>query len=305
MIRRKIIFASSEPINIGHDEEKEVYHKNIISNQKNEKRFDDVEENRRNFEEPEDDESFSEPEEDDDEIFEEPEEDDDESFEEAEENETLYSTINAPQRAPEMNHAPIVARIREIIRGNSFDNLVCIFNPNCDNVIERTRRSLAGRENCVVLETIDMDSVIADDIYQCTLAQIYQNISSRNLRSVDSYNMTYFYEKAGQIFQKRNVESDYYESPIIKMKKLYAFNRRPEIFEEAVNIFLRDLVGENAKLIVPVCYYFNQISIETLDLINKLKSNKIVFIIGTMLPSEIQMELIRGRMYLDTRNVFN
>lgn len=303
MIRRKIIFSSDEPLNNGYTEKNEDYRKNNISNPNNEESFDENESEHSNMEysrrEYEMERSNT--------GYHQREYEMERSNTEYHQREhEMHSSIDGSQSADEMLQDSINSRLDEILNENSVNDPVCIFNDDCDRVIERTNRYLSEQKNCVVLGTIEMDKMLGYDIYQCVMAQIYQNITDRRLSRSESYGLNYFYEKAEMLFENNNVGYGDYENAFSQMRKLNILNRRPKIFKEAVNIFLGELGERNAKLIVPMCFYFSPIDIDTFDLINKAKSNNIVFVLGTMISYELEMGIIGdSRVYLDRRNVFN
>ena len=249
MIRRKIIFSSSEPVNSGHSEEKEVYHKKDI------------------FEEDEDDIDIR-------------------------EEEKYYPSTGDV----------IVDRMIGLLRSNREGNLICIFNINCDKMIVNTIRYLSRHENCIILNTIDMEHGNYD-VYQQIIAKIDNYINEKMRGELNSYSARQFYNLAEMLFVSG--EGVYYEDTHTAMRRINIIAKRPEILEEAINIFLNDFVGDrNRKIIVPICYYFSQIRIETLNLINRITSNNMIFMIGTMVPYELQMETLRMNSHLNMRNVF-
>ena len=262
MIRRKIIFSSSKPLNRGLSEEKEVYHENNI------------------FEEDEDDIDLG-------------------------EKEKYYPSMENI-REEEKYHPNtgdiIIDRIIELLRSNREDNLICIFNIDCDKMIANAIRYLSINENCIILNTIDMEHSNYD-IYQQIIAQIYDYINEKMRGELDSYPARRFYNLAEKLFVSEN--DDFYEDAFSRMRRINILTKRHEILEEAINIFLNDLVSNrNRKIIVPICFYLNQIRIETLNLINKITSNNIIFMIGTMCPYEFQIDTLRMNSYISMRNIF-
>ena len=261
MIKRKIIFSSSKPLNRGLSEEKEAYHENNI-------------------------------------------------FEEDEENIDLGEEEYYPRleniRQEEQNHPRtgdiIVDRMIELLRSSREGNLICIFNINCDKMIAYTKDYLSRNENCIILNTIDMECGNYD-IYQQIVAQIGDYINERMRGELNSYAVRRFYNLAEKLFVSG--KGDFYEDAFTKMQRININTKRPDILEEAINIFLNDLLEDrNRKIIVPICFYFKQIRIETLNWIHKITSNNIIFMIGTMCPYEFQIDTLRMNSYISMRNIF-
>lgn len=185
-----------------------------------------------------------------------------------------------------MSYDPIIYRITEILRGN--ENLICIFKIDCDKVIENTVRYLhlqGRREDCIFLDTIDMESLSRYDIYDLAFSQMY--------------NYAYLY---AEVFGRGDLVSLYVKELI------YKHLSKQEKLTRMVEFLLDDLMGErNKKIIFPICFYFTPINVDTLNRIGKVISDRIVFMVGTMIPYELQIESFRASgcdKYLNVQNVF-
>ena len=203
------------------------------------------------------------------------------------ENET-YSELEEDYLSTEikMSDDPIVYRITEILRDNTWENLICIFKIDCDKVIENAVRYLqGGREDCIILDTVDMDRLGRYDIYEIAYTQIY--------------NYAYSY---AEVFRREDLVSSYLNELI------YNHLSKQEKLTRMVEFLLNDLMDErNKKIIFPVCFYFTPINVDTLNKIGKLISDRIVFMVGTMIPYELQIESFRASgcdKYLNVQNVF-
>ena len=205
------------------------------------------------------------------------------------------------QNSPRIGDS-IVDRMIELLRSSREGNLICIFNINCDKMIAYTKDYLSRNENCIILNTIDMEWGNYD-IYQQIVAQIGDYINQRMHGELNSYAARRFYNLAEKLFVSG--EGDFYEDAFTKMQRININTKRPDIPEEAINIFLNDLIDDrNRKIIVPMCFYFSPIRIETLNLINRIKSNNIIFMVGTMWPYELQMDTLGMNFYISMRNIF-
>ena len=165
---------------------------------------------------------------------------------------------------------------------------------HCQDSIMRTARYLKKYDNCIVLPGIDMEPEMRihfyDDIYQIIAAYICFYIMDEMSEKKYSNDGIIVRNMLNQIL---STESE--------------TKQRYDMLVKAIDIFFETMVGNTTKKIIFPIYFEHNPPFkfrEALDMIDRVRSNRIVFFIGTVAPKEFFLEELKDIKESNIRIIF-
>ena len=165
---------------------------------------------------------------------------------------------------------------------------------HCQDSIMRTARYLKKYDNCIVLPGIDMEPEMRIHFYN----DIYQIIAAY----ISFYIMDEMSEKE---YSNDGIIVRNMLNQILSTKS--EIKQRYDMLVKAIDIFFEKMVGDTTKKIIFPIYFEHNPPFkfrEALDMIGRVKSNRIVFFIGTVASKEFFLEALKDIKESNIRIIF-
>ena len=194
-------------------------------------------------------------------------------------------------------------KMPEILEENVERNIIIYtykyqYGFSCKESIMETMKYLKEYDNCIVLPYFDMEQEMRvhfyDDIYQIIAEYIGFYIMYEMSEKKNSIDGIIVCNMLDQILSTKKIRKS-------EIKQRY------DMLVAVIDDFLEKMVGDtNKKIIFPI--YFNHNPpfsfLKAFDMIEKVKSRKIVFFIGTVAPKKFWLEELKHKENSNIRIIF-
>ena len=169
---------------------------------------------------------------------------------------------------------------------------------SCKESIMETMKYLKEYDNCIVLPHFDMEQEMRvhfyDDIYQIIAEYIGFYIMHEMSEKKNSIDGIIVCNKLDQILSTKKIRKS-------ERKQRY------DILVAVIDIFFETMVGDTTKKIIFPIYFNHNPPFsfwEAFDMIEKVKSRKIVFFIGTVATKKFWLEELKHKENSNIRIIF-
>ena len=194
-------------------------------------------------------------------------------------------------------------KMPEILEENVERNIIIYtykyqYGFSCKESIMETMKYLKEYDNCIVLPHFDMEQEMRvhfyDDIYQIIAAYIGLYIEYEMSEKKYSIDGIIVCNMLDQILSTKRIRRS-------EIKQRY------DMLVKVIDIFFETMVGDTTKKIIFPIYFEHNPPFkfrEALDMIDIVKSNQIVFFIGTVAPKEFWLEELKDIKKSNIRIIF-
>lgn len=196
----------------------------------------------------------------------------------------------------------LTAKVQPLInRPKCNTGLIGVFGMNADILVDRTLYDIRNQD-VVLFNRVDIANT-GHDIYNLIAATIMNEIEKDDRYRVGYYRDSYIEYEAREILTYlQELYSDpsdeymnYWESGLKRLYTISMRSQRNETFKKIIGKMQR-FYSANTKFVFVICTSTNPLTIQTLEMIMKLISENVIFIIESLASRELQFNAINATM---------
>lgn len=184
----------------------------------------------------------------------------------------------------------LIRRVENIITDRVDAGMIGVFGINSDVAIKQTLSSRVMQNKCIFLGKIDMFN---PEIYDCIAATLWKCIEDR-MFEMDAWQKRSLYERLELICSKQEDDFSYMSA----FQRLHRISRDSNRDKELVKLieeikFILDRSNEK-RFVIVIQLQVEDFNYNRLNLINKILSPNILFIVNCLAPYEMVKMAVNG-----------